>query len=79
MCTYFRRLDFARGDIGCQHMDQPSPAYHLRSPQHLDQGGGVSDHDARLLAPDMRLSADFIDAARRSAKATEFACYVRFA
>jgi hypothetical protein len=39
--------------------------------------GGVSDHDARLLAADMRTPADFIGATRKREASTEFACYVR--
>ena len=62
-----------------QHMDQLSPA--LRSAvaanTSIKMAGGVSDHDARLLAPDMRTSPDFIGATRKRAKSTEFACYVR--
>ena len=33
--------------------------------------------DARLLAPDMRTSAEFISAMRKGARSTQFACYVR--
>jgi hypothetical protein len=37
----------------------------------------VSDKDARVLAPDMRTTHDFIASMRKRAKSTEFACYVR--
>jgi hypothetical protein len=62
-----------------QHMDQLSPA--LRSAvaanTSIKMAGGVSDHDARALAADMRTSTDFIGATRKRASSTEFACYVR--
>jgi hypothetical protein len=62
-----------------QHMDQLSQA--LRSAvaanTSIKMAGGVSDHDARQLAADMRTSPDFIAAARKHGKSTEFACYVR--
>jgi len=62
-----------------QHMDQLSPT--LRSAvaanTSIKMAGGVSDHDARQLAPDMRTSPDFIAATRKQASSTEFACYVR--
>jgi hypothetical protein len=62
-----------------QHMDQLSPA--LRSAvaanTSIKMAGGVSDHDARLLAADMRTSPAFIGATRKRDTATEFACYVR--
>jgi hypothetical protein len=39
--------------------------------------GGVSDKDARALAPDMRCKPDFIAAQRKSREATNFAAFVR--
>jgi acylphosphatase len=62
-----------------QHMDQLSPALRaaVAANTSIKMAGGVSDHDARLLAPDMRTSLDFIGATRKRAKSTEFACYVR--
>jgi hypothetical protein len=39
--------------------------------------GGVSAKDARTLAEDMRTDADFILAQRRTATATQFACYAK--
>jgi hypothetical protein len=62
-----------------QHMDQLSPT--LRSAvaanTSIKMAGGVSDHDARLLAPDMRTSPEFISGARKRSRSTEFACHVR--
>ncbi|MEJ0011269.1 MAG: ATP-binding protein [Bauldia sp.] len=62
-----------------QHMDQLSPA--LRSAvaanTSIKMAGGVSDHDARLLAPDMRTTANFIAATRKHDASSEFACYIR--
>jgi hypothetical protein len=62
-----------------QHMDQLSPP--LRSAvaanTSIKMAGGVSDHDARLLAPDMRTKPDFIAAARKHEASTEFVCAVR--
>ena len=62
-----------------QHMDQLSPALRaaVAANTSIKMAGGVSNQDARLLAPDMRTSADFIGATRKRAKSTEFACYVR--
>ena len=39
--------------------------------------GGVSDKDARALAPDMRCNAEFITGQRKHADHTTFAAYVR--
>lgn len=39
--------------------------------------GGVSDKDARALAPDMRCKSDFISAQRKHESHTSFAAYVR--
>jgi len=62
-----------------QYLDQLSPA--LRSSVAANTSvkiaGGVSDRDARSLAPDMRCSPDFITAMAKRQKSTEFACYVR--
>jgi len=62
-----------------QHLDQLSPA--LRSSvaanTSIKLAGGISDRDARTLAPDMRTSAEFISSTRKRDHSTEFACYVR--
>jgi hypothetical protein len=39
--------------------------------------GGVSDRDARTLAPDMRTDADFINSMQKHDRSTEFACHIR--
>jgi hypothetical protein len=39
--------------------------------------GGVSDRDARTLAPDMRTDANFIMSMQKQNRSTEFACHVR--
>ena len=65
--------------IAHQHLDQLSSG--LRSSvaanTSIKLAGGVSDKDARALAPDMRSSADFITSMKKQDRSTEFACYVR--
>jgi hypothetical protein len=65
--------------ISHQHMDQLTPV--LRSSVAANTSvkfaGGISDRDARGLAPDMKTSAEFISAQRKSAQSASFACYVR--
>jgi hypothetical protein len=39
--------------------------------------GGVSDRDARALAPDMRTDAEFIHSMQKRGHSTDFACHVR--
>jgi hypothetical protein len=62
-----------------QHLDQLSPA--LRSSvaanTSIKLAGGVSDRDARALAPDMRTTSDFIASMQKHTRSTEFACSVR--
>jgi hypothetical protein len=62
-----------------QHLDQLSPG--LRSSvaanTSIKLAGGVSDRDARALAPDMRTTAEFISQTRKREHSTEFACYIR--
>jgi hypothetical protein len=62
-----------------QHMGQPSVELRLSLAANttIKMAGGVSDHDARALAPDMRTTADFITAMTKRQHSTEFACYVR--
>jgi hypothetical protein len=65
--------------IAHQHLDQLSTG--LRSSvaanTSIKLAGGVSDKDARGLAPDMRTGADFITSMKKQDRSTEFACYVR--
>jgi hypothetical protein len=62
-----------------QHLEQLSPP--LRSSVAANTSvkiaGGISDRDARALAPDMRTNAEFVTSARKREHSTEFACYVR--
>lgn len=62
-----------------QHMAQLSPGLRaaVAANTSIKLAGGVSDHDARMLAPDMRSSPDFIASMTKRPRATEFACYVR--
>ncbi len=63
-----------------QHLDQLDTRG-LRSAvaanTSIKLAGGVSDKDARALAPDMRTTPDFITGMTKRARYTEFACYVR--
>jgi hypothetical protein len=62
-----------------QHLDQLSTA--LRSSvaanTSIKLAGGVSERDARSLAPDMRTTADFVTSMKKHARSTEFACSIR--
>jgi hypothetical protein len=62
-----------------QHLDQLSTGLRsaISANSSIKLAGGVNDRDARLLAPDMRTTADFIASMGKSAHSTEFACYVR--
>jgi hypothetical protein len=62
-----------------QHLDQLSMGLRsaISANSSIKLAGGVNDRDARLLAPDMRTSAEFITSMRKSAHSTQFACYVR--
>jgi hypothetical protein len=65
--------------IAHQHLDQLSTG--LRSSvaanTSIKLAGGVSDKDARALAPDMRTTAEFITSMQKHSRSTEFASYVR--
>jgi hypothetical protein len=65
--------------IAHQHLDQLSTG--LRSSvaanTSIKLAGGVSDKDARGLAPDMRTTVDLITSMKKQDRSTEFACYVR--
>jgi len=39
--------------------------------------GGISDRDARSMAPDMRTTPTFLLEQRKAARSTQFACYLR--
>ncbi len=66
--------------IAHQHLDQLDERK-LRAAvaanTSIKLAGGVSDKDARALAPDMRTTSDFISSMTKRANSTEFACYVR--
>ena len=62
-----------------QHLDQLSMGLRsaISANGSIKVAGGVNDRDARLLAPDMRTSAEFISAMHKGPRSTQFACYVR--
>jgi hypothetical protein len=62
-----------------QHLDQLSMGLRsaISANSSIKLAGGVNDRDARLLAPDMRTSAEFISAMHKGPRSTQFACYVR--
>jgi hypothetical protein len=62
-----------------QHLDQLTPALRatVAANTSIKLAGGVSDKDARALAPDMRTAPDFIAGMAKHPRSTEFACYVR--
>ena len=62
-----------------QHLEQLSPALRasVAANTSIKFAGGVSDRDARALAPDMRTTPEFISNVRKHPNSTEFACYVR--
>jgi hypothetical protein len=62
-----------------QHLDQLTPALRaaVAANTSIKLAGGVSDKDARALAPDMRTTSEFIAEMRKLAHSTEFACFVR--
>ena len=62
-----------------QYLGQLAPALHssIASNTSIKMAGGVSDRDARSMAPDMRTTPTVILEQRKSTDATQFACYVR--
>jgi hypothetical protein len=62
-----------------QHLDQLAPALRasVAANTSIKLAGGVSDRDARALAPDMRTSPDFIVDMKKYSGSTEFACSIR--
>ncbi|WP_146618625.1 type IV secretory system conjugative DNA transfer family protein [Rhodoplanes elegans] len=62
-----------------QHLDQLTPALRssIAANTSIKLAGGISDRDARALAPDMNSTGDFIRSMHKKPRSTEFACYVR--
>ncbi len=62
-----------------QYLDQLAPGLRssIASNTSIKLAGGISDRDARSLAPDMRTTPTFLLQQRKSVKATQFACYLR--
>jgi hypothetical protein len=62
-----------------QHLDQLSTKLYasVMANPAIRFAGGISASDARALAPEMRTSADHLLLPKKSARATEFATYVR--
>lgn len=62
-----------------QYLDQLAPALRssIASNTSIKFAGGVSDRDARSLAPDMRTTPTFIMEQRKESGATHFACFIR--
>jgi hypothetical protein len=62
-----------------QYLDQLSGGLRssIASNTSIKFAGGVSDRDARSIAPDMRTSPTFILEQRKGARETRFACYLR--
>jgi Helicase HerA, central domain len=65
--------------LAFQYVDQlpPSVRSSVFSNTAIKFASQVSDKDARVLAPDMRTTHEFIGSMKKRAKSTEFACYVR--
>jgi len=62
-----------------QYLDQLAPGLRssIASNTSIKFAGGVSDRDARSLAPDMRTTPTVIMGQRKQQDATQFACYIR--
>ncbi|HTV28328.1 MAG TPA: hypothetical protein VMF32_11150 [Xanthobacteraceae bacterium] len=62
-----------------QHLEQLSSPLKasVAANTSIKLAGGVSDRDARAVAPDMRTTPDFISSTRKHEASTDFACYVR--
>lgn len=62
-----------------QYLDQLAGGLRasIASNTSIKLAGGVSDRDARSVAPDMRTTPTFILEQRKGAKETHFACYIR--
>lgn len=62
-----------------QYLGQLSPALHssIAANTSIKLAGGISDRDARSVAPDMRTTPTFINAQRKHDHHTQFACHIR--
>jgi hypothetical protein len=62
-----------------QYLDQLAGGLRasIASNTSIKLAGGVSDRDARSMAPDMRTTPSFILERHKGAKETQFACYLR--
>ena len=62
-----------------QYMDQLTQGLRgsIAANTSIKLAGGVSDKDARALAPDMRCTSEFLSNQKRTNKSTSFACYVK--
>lgn len=62
-----------------QYLGQLAPALHssIASNTSIKLAGGISDRDARSMAPDMRTTPTFILDQRKQEQGTQFACYIR--
>ncbi len=62
-----------------QYLGQLSPALHssIAANTSVKMAGGISDRDARSVAPDMRTTPTFINAQRKHDHGTQFACHIR--
>jgi uncharacterized protein DUF87 len=62
-----------------QYLDQLAPGLRssIASNTSIKLAGGISDRDARSMAPDMRTTPTFLLEQRKAARSTQFACYLR--
>jgi hypothetical protein len=62
-----------------QYLGQLSPALHssIAANTSIKMAGGISDRDARSVAPDMRTTPTFINGQRKREHGTQFACHIR--
>ncbi len=69
--------------VGCvmahQYLDQLTPQLRssIATNTSIKFAGGISDRDAKFLAPEMRTTAEFIAEQKKQRDSTSFACYVR--
>jgi hypothetical protein len=62
-----------------QYLDQLAPGLRssIASNTSIKLAGGISDRDARSMAPDMRSTPTFLLEQRKATRSTQFACYLR--
>src|SRR5207302_10656911 len=62
-----------------QYLDQLAPGLRssIASNTSIKLAGGVSDRDARSVAPDMRTTPTFVLEQHKRDSSTQFACYIR--